>query len=281
MAKIGELARKRYMEVIKEYKGASAALLEEERKAAEGLVKGDLGQTAVRLMLADKSLNLVSQYSLMNSLSWVLLNIKNENFLNDARKACYKAIIYLEGIVTNCVDCAFGDYEDAVAAIDTVLGDREKHQLLRKLGFSIAGVKEGFGSNSKWKWSFVEIEGRFAVVVKNLINFKNLISKLDPAYPNYDSVLGHVALAQKTLADSADAYRQKYELSTRRHDDMQLAIAFLSALRRVHVLLGEADKAEVVKRKVDVWKTKLTTDLKGKAAADKGKPPEPQRAREG
>ena len=264
MAKIGELARKRYMEIIKEYRGASAAILEQERKIEAGLRKGDLSQTAQRLMLASKNLDLVSRYTLMNSLSLALLNIKSETILNDARKCCYKAIIHLEGTVTNCIDCSFSDYEAAVLAVDAVLGDSEKDALVRKLGYSIDAVKDGFGTHTKWKWSFVEIEGRFAVVAKNLVNFKNLLGKLDPSYKNYDAVLNHVGLVQKRLVVSADAYREKYELSTRRPDDMQLAISFLSALRRVHILLGESDKAEVFKRRVDVWRTKLSTDLKGK-----------------
>jgi len=270
MAKIGELARTRYFEIIKEYKATSTAILEEERKAAAELRKGDLAQTAVRVMLADKNLNVVSHYTLINSLSWALLNVKAENFLNDARKCCYKSIIYLEEIVSNCIDCSFSEYEAGVGAIDGVLGDKEKHDLVCKLGFSIDTVKDGFGVNSKWKWSFVEIEGRFAVLVKNLINFKNLLAKLDPSYGSYDSVANHVALAQKSLAASADAYREKYELSTRRPDDMQLAIGFLSGLRRVHILLGDSDKAEVVKRRIDVWRTKLNTDLKGKKVDQTG-----------
>ncbi len=267
MGKIGELARQRYMEIIKEYRGVTASILKEERNVEAGLHKGDLSQTPQRLMLASRNLDLVSQYTLMNSLSLSLLNVKNENILNEARKCCYRAIIHLEGTVSNCIDCSFAEYEAGVEAVDGVLGDGEKDALVRKLGFSIDTVKDGFGSNSKWKWSFVEIEGRFAVVVKNLINFKNLLGKLDPSYKNYDAVLDHVALAQKRLAISADAYREKYELSTRRLDDMQLAISFLSALRRVHILLGENDKAEVVKRRVDVWRVKLNTDLnKGKRA---------------
>ena len=212
MAKIGELARKRYNEFIKEYKGASAAILDEERRAAPDLRKGDLGQTPVRVMLCSRNLDLVAYYTVMNSLSWALLNVKNENILNEARKRCYQAIIYLEDVVSNCIDCSFSDYEAGVAAIDAVLGDKEKHDLVRKLGYSIDTVRDGFGANTKWKWSFVEIEARFAVVVKNLINFKNLLSKLDPSYKNYDAVLEHVALAQRRLAVSADAYREKYEL---------------------------------------------------------------------
>ncbi len=264
MAKIGELARKRYMDVIGEYRSASAAIREEERRVEAGLRKGDLSQAGLRLMLADRNLDLVSHYTLMNSLSVALLNIRNENILNDARKCCYKAIIHLEAAVSNCIDCPFSDYEAAVEAVDAALGDNEKHALVRKLGFSIDSVRDGYGANSKWKWSFVEIGGRFAVVVKNLINFKTLLGKLDPAYKNYDAVRDHVNLALGLLASSADAYREKYELSTRRLDDMQVAINLLSALRRVHILLGEAEKAEVVKRRVDVWRAKLNTDLKVK-----------------
>jgi hypothetical protein len=276
MARIGELARKRYNDFIKEYKGASAVILEEDRRESAGLRKGDLSQTATRVKLANKALNLVSYYTLMNSLSLALLNIKNDAILNEARKACYKAIIHLEDVVSTCIDCPFSDYEAGVVAIDEVLGDKEKHDLVRKLGYSVASVKDGFGTNSKWKWSFVEIEGRFAVVVKNLINLKTLLARLDPSYRNYDAVLSHLDVAQRKLEKSALDYREKYELVTRRHDDMERAINFLSALRRIHVLLGESDKADALKRKVDVWRTKLNTDLKGKKT-DQAAP----RAREG
>jgi hypothetical protein len=264
MAKVGEAARRRYSEITREYKGAVTAILDEQRKAAASVRKGDLAQTPTWLMLANRTVNLVSYYTLMNSLSWALLSVKNENALNDARKSCYNALIYLEGIVSNCVDCSFAEYEKGVEAVDASLGDREKYDLVRKLGFAIDSVKDGFGSNSKWKWSFVEIEGRFAVVVKNLINFKTLLPKMDPSYKAYDAIIAHVDLAQRRLLASADAYREKYELSTRRPDDMQAAIGYLAALRRVHILLGESEKAEVIKRKVDVWRTKLNTDVKGK-----------------
>jgi hypothetical protein len=39
-------------------------------------------------------------------------------------------------------------------------------------------------------------------------------------------------------------------------------VAFLSALKRIHTILGEPDQAEQVKKKLDVWKSKLTADEK-------------------
>ena len=261
MAKVGEVARKRYQERIREYKTAVVAILAEEKMTAPTLAKGDFAQTDKRLMLSGKSLNLVSYYTL-----------KNEALLNDARKCLYKAIIYLEDIVSNYVDCPFSDYENGVYAVDEVLGDKEKFDLIRKIGYSIDCVKEGFGTNSKWKWSFVEIEGRFTTVTKNLLNFKTLIERLDPNHKSSDPTIRHIDLTRKRLQDSADSYREKYELTTRRPDDMQIGINYLAALRRVHMLLGEAEEAEAVKRKVDVWQHKLTMDMKGKKREQAGRP---------
>jgi hypothetical protein len=45
-----------------------------------------------------------------------------------------------------------------------------------------------------------------------------------------------------------------------RLDDFKQAILLLAGLRRLHVLLGEQEPAEVIKRKIDVWKAKMEDD---------------------
>ena len=264
MAKVSERAKSRYQERVKEYRSAVAASLAKEKEIAARLEKGNHEQTDQRLMLAQKNLGIVSYYVLMNELSVSLLGIKNESMLNDARKCCYKALIYLEEIVSTYVDTPFSDYEGGVLSMDAVLGDKEKLDLLRKIGFALASVREGFGENTKWKWSFVELDYRLAVTAKNTLNLKTVVGKLDPNHPSYDAVLDHIDLIRRLLAGSANDYRQKYELTTRRPDDMQMAINLLSALRRVQMLLGEVEDAENLKKKVDVWHTKLEMDIKGK-----------------
>ena len=77
--------------------------------------------------------------------------------------------------------------------------------------------------------------------------------------------MGHLDLVQDLLTKAGDRYREKYELSTLRIDDFKHAIAFLAALRRIHILLGDADKAEEIKKKMDVWKSKMETDEKSQA----------------
>ena len=134
--------------------------------------------------------------------------------------------------------------------------------LLCKIGFSLDSIQEGFGENSKWKWSFVELEGRFAAVTKNLLNLKTLIAGMDPRSPGYSARLAHLSMARELLQQAADRYREKYELSTLRVDDIKAGINFLLALRRLHVVLGEGDQAEVVKKKADIWHTKMENDLR-------------------
>ena len=266
MEKISAEAKKRYAEKIKEYKNELEAIqyrskeLDMAVKKAEQASENDCYK---RFDLAGEYLDLVSYYILMNSLSLSLLGMKNEGYLNEARKCCYKSIIYLEKIVSSYLDAPFSDYEEKLASIQE-FDDKKKYNLVQKLGFSIDSVVEGFGENSKWKWSFVELEGRYAIITKNMINLKTFISRLDPRVEGYSERLNHLNLCKRLLQQSSDRYREKYELSTLRLDDIKQAILFLSALRRLHILFGETDESEVVKKKIDIWTTKMESDQKKK-----------------
>ena len=53
----------------------------------------------------------------MYSLSVAELGVNNENYLNEGRKRTYKAIIYIEQVVSSRIDVPFSDYEGGVIAI--------------------------------------------------------------------------------------------------------------------------------------------------------------------
>lgn len=263
MGKISSEAKKDYFEKLKNYKVEIERLQKRESNLLKIVETGQAGTEQKLLALADENLNLVSYFLLMNNLSVSLLGVKNEAFLNDARKGCYKAIINLEKIVTNYVDVPFSDYEEMLEKIDS-LDDAFRYRLMRKLGYSIDSVVEGFGDNSKWKWSFVEIQARYATVCKNMINLKTYIAGMDPRVPGYVERQAHMKLAMELLQAAADGYRQKYELSTLRLDDFKIAINYLAAIRRIHSLLGNSEESESMKKKIDIWRTKMETDLKKK-----------------
>ncbi|MDY2842560.1 MAG: hypothetical protein SOT81_01040, partial [Treponema sp.] len=72
----------------------------------------------------------------------------------------------------------------------------------------------------------------------------------------------YIRLVKKLLFQSATGYRDRYELSTHRIDDMRLAIGYLSAQRRVELIMGNAEEGEEIKKKAVVWHDKLLGDQK-------------------
>lgn len=268
MGKISAQAKEQYTEKLKVHK----TILEELRSKESdlnSLMRTDREHVgAISIDAANINLNIVSYLVLMNNLSVALLGIKNDAYLNEARKTCYKSIINLENAVSNFIDVPFSEYEGKLEKLKEI-NEAQRWKLVRKLGFSIISVKDAFGENTKWKWSFVEIEGRFSVVAKNMLDLKTLMAGLDPRADFYQERFAHLKLVKKLLQQSADGYREKYELSTHRIDDFKLAINFLGGLRRLNALVGEPEEANDLKRKIDIWKSKMDQDVKKKETKSK------------
>jgi hypothetical protein len=115
----------------------------------------------------------------------------------------------------------------------------------------------------------VELEGRYAAVAKNILDLKSTVANTDPRSPDYEPTVYHLRLIKKLLRQAADRYWQKYELSTHQIDDFKQGITFLGALRRLQVLMGDREDAELVKKKYEIWSAKLAADIKKIKAAKK------------
>lgn len=260
MGRVTESARRRYTEKVREYKQRIEQIQARERSLLKAAAADDEGGAAFkRLAVAEGRLNMASYQLLINRVALALINVKNEGALNEARKSCYECVIRLEEVVSDQLDAPFSDYSDRLELIEA-FDRKHRYDLIRKLGFTIDSVKEDYGENSKWRWSFVDLDGRFAVVAKNMLNLKTIIADLDPENGDYAVVDRHLKLAVQLLQSSADRFRQKYELSTTRIDDFRRAIAFLGAARRIQMLLGENEEVETIKKKMGVWTTKLEAD---------------------
>jgi len=269
MAKITEEARQTYGEQVAAYQQQIDALLIREKNMLMMIEKDPTGASYKRLMLTDEMLYLTTLFLAKHNLSVAMLSVKNEDALNDARKTLYKAVIYLEEVVSSYIDAPFADYEDKVAEIRN-LPESKRYYLVRKLGLAIRQIMDAYGDNTKWRWTFVELEARFATVAKNILDLKSASKDgLDPHSPDYDETVYHLRLVKRLLQQAADRYREKYELSTGRIDDFRLAINYLLALRRIHLILNERDAAEEAKKKADIWKGKMEMDHKKSEAQKK------------
>ena len=261
MSRISIEERKQYQEKIKPYRDKIVDIGAREKTVLLAIQKEPSGTAFKRLTLVDEMLDLTSYQIIISLVSQMRLKIKEENALNDGRKSLYKSVIYLEEVVSNYVDAPYADYEEKLQEIASLDAARRYH-LVRKMGLAIELLENAYGDNTKWKWTFVELEGRFAAAAKNIIDLKNAVTNTDPRSPNYEPTVYHLRMIKKLLNQAADRYREKYELSTNRIDDFKQGINFLGSLRRLHVLLGDREEAETVKKKLEIWSAKLETDIK-------------------
>ena len=257
-----ERRRQIYADRIFVYQQQIDAILIKEKNILEIISRNPEGVAFKRILLADEMLCLASLYLAKHYVSAAILNSKNEDALNDARKTIYRAVIYLEETVSNYIDAPYSDYEDKVAQIAN-FPESQRYYLVRKLGLALRMLEDAYGDNTKWRWTFVELEARFATVAKNIMDLKKSSKEgLDPHSPDYDVTVYHLRLVKKLLLQAATRYREKYELSTGRIDDFRLGINYLLALRRIHIILNEREDAEETKRKAEIWKQKMEKDLK-------------------
>ena len=255
------LERRQYNERIASCLAAVKDTLNREQNLLHGIKTEPDGAPTGQLSLVEEMLNLSSYYLVMNGISQALLNQKNEEALNEARKSLYKSIIYLEGIVSALVDAPLSDYEERLAAI-AFLDAAARYRLTRKMGLAIQLMENAYGMNTKWKWTFVELEGRYAAVTKNLLDAHGITGTFNHESPDYEPSLYHLRLAKKLLLRTANRYREMYELSTGRLDDFQKGIAFLSALRRLYMAIGDRYELALLEKKLDRWNAKLETDTR-------------------
>jgi hypothetical protein len=254
-----------YYEKTREFQAAIDTIQEREASIRLLIQKNPTGSAYRRLILAEDMMDLASNYLILNGISLSLLQVKNDLALDAGRKSVFKGVADLEELVTGYVDAAFSQYGFKLRELESVEPER-RYGLIRKMGLAIQLLENACGDQGKWKWVFVELEGRFAAVAKNIFDLKRAVANTDPRSPHYAATVRHLGLIKRLLAESGNQYRIRYELFSHNVVDFIRGIGFLKALRRIHTLLGERDEAEIVKKKIDVWSLKMETDLREKGA---------------
>jgi hypothetical protein len=216
-----------------------------------------------KIKIASHYIDIVSIYCAMTDLSVNLLSHKNESYLDAGRKALYKAIIVLEDVVSNTVDMPLGENYELLASLEN-FSDSDRLGLIRNLGYTISLIEDRYGKNTKWKWSFVEMEGRYAVIAKNLFDFRSYQKKNDPTIEGFDDRYDYLFLVKDFLIDASNRYREKYELTNHSTEDMRKAIEYLRALKRIHILFNEKNEVQNVTKRIELWSQKFEADIKAK-----------------
>lgn len=262
MAKVTEAARAECIKKQQEYKNAMDVIDEKIIKFEENIrLLEEKKSVAKKLEIAFMCLVAASYRCALNNISQNVLEIKIENSLNEARKLISKSIVLCEDVYGKEADEPLNYNEEKHELLPEELSDKWKYSFICSLGYMIDYLQDSYGDNSKWRWNFVEMEGRFALLAKNVINFKTYLRDLDPSIEGYTERVNLMRLVKKLLPESAEQYRKKYEMTDKRIDDMSFATSLIAALRRIHAFLNEIEESNEQKRVYDLWKKKLNDDI--------------------
>jgi len=167
------------------------------------------------------------------------------------------------GIAKGSFYLFFGSKEDFILEVAEYTGIETQKMLLAKLN----------GRRQMSAHKFIEFFDEYLHSDLDLMNgltFNDFLwirkhlgeDYFDPNSSDYENTVLYIRLVKKLLFQSATGYRDRYELSTHRIDDMRLAIGYLSAQRRVELVMGNAEEGEEIKKKAVVWHDKLLGDQK-------------------
>ena len=272
---IGKAEKAAYNDEIKDYK---VAVDTGQKQVKDIIVKKKQSpklSAYYNIELAVTHMRIIGLYLKMSDLSMDMLGIKNDAYLNEARKAFYLVVQMLEEGVGNEVDRSLRTNDQHIAAISKIdpaqlLKFMQKlHSVFEELKIKVGGAEDamegGGGSKvvsggSKWRWSFVEIQARVAVITKNITSFSDIAKLRDPRTPFFRERKKLMVLTLDSLNEAAKQYRTKYELAGKAREDMKKTLELLSALRKIHVLFGESDEAMKLKNVIDAGKQALEAE---------------------
>ena len=213
---------------------------------------------------------IIKLYMKMNDISLDMLDQKNETYLNNARKEIYKVLQLAEEIVGSDIDRTLKENEEFLKRIDKI-NPAQILNLLNLIQNIISMLIKRLGEGSKWKWSFVDMQGRLAVLMKNFINFSDIQKYRDPRTEYFRERQDLLKLCKNNLSLAAQQYRTRYEVSTQVPADMLKSIELLSSLRKINVMTGQPEEATKLKNTIDALRERLESDEKKKESKKKKK----------
>jgi len=204
----------------------------------------------------------------MNEISEQMMQVKNNSFLDNARKNLYKIFADLDAVVKGDVDEPVDFNRDELDKI-APFTPKQRLNLYRHVRRAIDKLVQAYGPNTKWIWSFPELYGKSANLGKNIIDFREVQSKRDPREEFFYDRKEMVQHVIEDLMDASNRYRDKYEISTKATGDLIMAIKLLEGLRRVAMIVKDDAMAAKAKTGVESYKARLEEKEDKKAPAKK------------
>ncbi|HOD14101.1 MAG TPA: hypothetical protein PLA65_11390 [Spirochaetota bacterium] len=215
------------------------------------------------LEIASREMDVIDDILKMNDLSVEMLGIKNNSLLESAKKEFYNLIKHMEEVVGSDIDRTLKENDLYLASINR-LNQAQILTFIHRMHRVLNELKNKFGTDSKWKWLFVELQARVAVITKNITSFSEVAKFRDPRSDFFYERRDLMQLCKESLTEAARQFRTKYEMAGKARNDLKMSIEYLSALRKIHVLFGEDTEAVKLKNIIDAAKIALEAEDKAK-----------------
>lgn len=267
---VGKAEKAAFNDEVKDFKREVDQIKKSINEAASKKKKHPNIAAYYNLEIVTRLMDTIENYLKMNDLSVEMLGIRNSVYLESARKEFYKVIQLMEEVVGKDIERSLKENDSYLAAINQVNPAMQLAfiQRIHRIFESLTGK---FGQDSKWKWSFVEIQARVAVITRNITSFSDVARYRDPRTKYFSERRELMQLCKDSLTEAARQYRTKYEMAGRSRDDLKTSIEYLAALRKIHVLFGEDVDASKLKNIIDAAKMALEAEDKSKDKAEKSK----------
>jgi len=206
-----------------------------------------------------------------NDLSINMLGIKNIKNLDVAKSSFSKILQLMKENFGDEVDReSLKENEEHLAKVGK-LNARQILDLAVRINEVFFALKSSIGEDSKWKWLFVELQAKAAIMIRNLINFSDIQKYRDPRMEFFHDRREHLKLAKESLEEAAKLYRTKYELSAKSREDLKKSIEYLEALRKIHITMGESTESDKLKTTIDAARLTLEAGDKKQDSSEKDK----------
>ncbi|MDR3312614.1 MAG: hypothetical protein LBS64_05730 [Spirochaetaceae bacterium] len=208
------------------------------------------------LLLCDQALNRASVLLAINRLSVTLLKARNLRRLEDARKILSGVLTSLESVVTSWIDMSYTDNLEALKKIADVPVEK-RLLLIQKFGLAMSLLDDEIADDSKQRWTMVDMEGRFAVVAKNILDMRTALQIfLNMEGGDYPAVAAFFTIIKRQLHRAVDLYRTRYNVLGRTaDDDFRCAISCLAVLIRICGWTKDLRDVEEMRKKLMLWES--------------------------
>lgn len=265
---VDQATKKLYNDRIGEHKAAIAEHEKELSAYKKAMMSNKKLKPFFHLGNVAQQLQIVKLQMEMNEISEQMMQVKNNSFLDNARKLLYKIFADLDATVKGDVDEAIDFNREELDKI-APFNPKQRLNLYRHIRKAIDRLIQAYGPNTKWIWSFPELYAKSANLGKNMIDFREVQAKRDPREEFFYDRKELVQLIVDDLMDASNRYRDKYEISTKATGDLIMAIKLLDGLRRVAVVTKDDAMAAKAKVGIESYKARIEAEKDEKKAPGK------------